>query len=169
MYHLNRIGPEAGLAINAFSVIIAGQDTNVKPPATGRPGMRLSQRKHGAEGALATPSLFDEGIANPGFTTIIGGEVRRRFIQCEEEVANDAPLCLGHQRKSCAADAADEMPQHGLCAGNINCAVPGDFMLEPVQRKGSCQQSLMVGLSRHPDKKGRHCVSSWPCPPRRPS
>ena len=83
-HHLNRIAPEAGLAINAFSVIIPGQDTNVKPPATGRPGMCPSLRKHGAEGALATPSLFDEGIANPGFTSIFGGEVRRRFIQCEE-------------------------------------------------------------------------------------
>ena len=83
-HHLNRIAPEAGLAINAFSLIIAGENTNVKPPATGGPGMGLSLRKHGAEGALATPSLFDKGIANPSFTTVFRGEVRRRFIQREE-------------------------------------------------------------------------------------
>jgi hypothetical protein len=83
-HHLNRIAPEAGLAINAFSLIIAGQDTNVKPPATSRPGMGLSLRKHGAEGAFATPSLFDKGIANPSFTTVFRGEVRWRFIQREE-------------------------------------------------------------------------------------
>jgi hypothetical protein len=42
-------------------------------------------------------------------------------------------------------------------------------MLEPVQRKGSCQQGVMVGLSRNSHKKGRHCVSSGSCPPARPS
>jgi hypothetical protein len=84
LHQFLRIAPEAGLAVNAFSVIIPGQDTNVKPPATGRPGMCLSLRKHGAEGALATPSLFDKGIANPSFTTVFRGEVRRRFIQREE-------------------------------------------------------------------------------------
>ena len=68
-----------------------------------------------------------------------------------------------------AADAAGEILQHGLCAGNIGRAIPADLMLEPVQRKGSCQQGVMVGLSCNSDKKGRHCVSSWPCPPGRPS
>jgi hypothetical protein len=29
-------------------------------------------------------------------------------------------------------------------------------MLKPVQRKGSCQQCVMVGLSRNSHKKGRH-------------
>jgi hypothetical protein len=84
-------------------------------------------------------------------------------------MAKDPPLCLGYKHKSCAADAANEMPQHGLCAGNINCAVPGNVMLEPVQRKGSCQQGVMVGLSRNSHKKGRHCVSYGSYPPGRPS